>query len=82
MDRSRAFRHHLFILVGLLGCIAPGVTPRLFPVRQLPPERVIDLRDFDEYRPPSGSLPGQAAPDAVVPPEGHLGSGEIVQFAC
>ena len=31
-DRLRLARRHLFTLVALLGCIAPWVTPRHFPV--------------------------------------------------
>ena len=31
MGYFRAIRHHLFILISLLGCLAPWVTPREFP---------------------------------------------------
>jgi hypothetical protein len=34
--KTQAFRHHLFTLVALLGCAAPFITPRHFPVHQLP----------------------------------------------
>jgi hypothetical protein len=34
--RYQAFRHHLFVLITLLGCLAPWVTPRHFAIHTGP----------------------------------------------
>jgi len=31
-----SFRQNLFVVVALLGCVAPWVTPRLFPLKEPP----------------------------------------------
>lgn len=52
-----AFRHHLFILISLLGCLAPALTPRIFPVLRLAPRG--ELVRQDRVFSPGGVVQGE-----------------------
>lgn len=67
---ANAIKHHLFTLITLLGCLAPWITPRHFPLSSFPgralevagPPRiqhqVLESVERDEEQPLVGQMAG------------------------
>jgi hypothetical protein len=67
----QAFRHHVFVGVTLLGCLAPWVTPRLFPSHLIPIRT-----NFEE------SSEQERVPELISKTDIWLGQMEVLQNAC
>ncbi len=72
----RAFRYHLFLLLALLGALAPWFTPREFPVHRIPFDLRMEsaLRTVDSLQSPPVELAGSAVD--TVPPDPCVSSQE------
>lgn len=69
--RWQLFRHHLFVGVTLLGCLAPWVTPRLFHSHEIPIRTNFEQTSEQER-----------VPELISKTEIWPGQMEILQNAC
>lgn len=67
---GRDLRHHLFTLIGLIGCIAPWATPRHFPLHTLPQQTVMLQRS-----PTSLMEAGEVSREIQIEPSTQLAKG-------